>query len=313
MTVGETMGLVVSTEIGPLASSRSVALMVGGAESNVAIAFTRLGGSATWVSRLGSDPIGDLVESQLRSAGVEVIAPRLLGSTTGVMVKERRTVQHRRVTYYRSASAARALNPDDVETELIESSRIVHLTGITPALSASAQQMVLDVARRARRAGVTVSFDVNYRSQLWTASEASAFLADLRPSIDVLFGDPGELDLVASGLGAIDAAHEAVRGEGGGGPREIVIKLGDRGAVAVTPDAVEQIDAYPVEVVDTVGAGDAFVGGYLSALAEGASVAERLDRAARCGALQCTVLGDWEGTPRRAELALLDPGGEVAR
>lgn len=300
------MGLIVGGGLEPLASTRTAHIAVGGAESNVAIAFSRLGGQATWVSRLGADPIGDLVESQLRSAGIELIAPRIADRPTGLMVKERQTGGERRVTYYRSASAAQTLEPGDVPTSLIEAAHVVHLTGITPALSESTRRTILDVAQRAKSVGTTVSFDVNYRPPLWSRADASVFLREIGPVVDVLFGDPAELELFAPNLGTMEVAHEAVVASPPG-PREIVIKRGDRGAIAVSPDSIATTRAYPVAVVDTVGAGDAFVGGYLSALAEGTSLTERLDRAARCGALQCTVLGDWEGTPHRHELDHLGP------
>jgi 2-dehydro-3-deoxygluconokinase len=308
LCVGETMGLVVAEHPGPL--SGAVSLAVGGAESNVAIAAARMGARVAWVTRLGADPIGDLVARAVRGEGVEVHAERDPARPTGLMVKERRTPQHTRVVYYRAGSAASALGPDLVPDGLLSRARILHVTGITPALSAGAADALRSIVARARDTGTLVSYDINHRSRLWGGSDAGRYAREILPHVDILFGGLDELALLDPALGD---EHRAAEVAATLGVEEVVIKLGDRGAMAVARGERASVDAYPVTVVDTVGAGDAFVGGYLSAVIEGASLGERLDRAARCGALQCTVSGDWEGSPTLEELALLDGGDAVSR
>jgi 2-dehydro-3-deoxygluconokinase len=308
LCVGETMGLVVAERPGPL--SGDVSLAVGGAESNVAIAAARLGARVAWVTRLGADPIGDLVARAVRGEGVEVHAERDHARPTGLMVKERRTPQHTRVVYYRAGSAASALGPELVPDGLLSRARILHVTGITPALSAGAADALRSIVVRARDTGTLVSYDINHRSRLWSGSDAGRYAREILPHVDILFGGLDELALLDPALGD---EHRVAEVAATLGVEEVVIKLGDRGAMAVARGERASVSAYAVTVVDTVGAGDAFVGGYLSAVIEGASLGERLDRAARCGALQCTVSGDWEGSPTLEELALLDGGDAVSR
>jgi len=310
LTVGESLGLVVMEDIGPLATADRARLRFGGAESNVAIAATRLGATVAWVSRLGTDGLGDKIERTLRGEGVEVRVRRDPHRATGLMIKERRTSTSTQVHYYRSSSAASALEPEDIPNEWVQNARLVHVTGITSALSPSARETVRSVMQCAHEVGVAVSLDLNYRSGLWSTAEASAEYITLLPFVDLLFGGLDELQLVGSHIDSA-AATGYLRDQFG--VDQVIVKEGALGATVVSAHGIQTCPAYTVQVDDTVGAGDAFVAGYLTAWLQGQSIDQCLDRGTRAGALACTVPGDWEGAPLLSELALLDSSEPVKR
>jgi 2-dehydro-3-deoxygluconokinase len=313
VTIGETMGLLTATQYGPLRSAPSLGLGVAGAESNVAIGVRRLGHDATWIGRVGDDEVGDLVESTLRGEGLHLELARDTVRPTGLMLKSRRTAAITRVTYYRSGSAASALSPDDLPLELIASARILHVTGITPALSDSCREAVLHAVKHARAQGTCVSLDINYRAALWDEDVARPVLRELAELADILFAGPDEADLLlgsASGPSPASIAADLAKL----GPAETVVKCGAAGAVAWADGRTVEKAAVPVHPVDPVGAGDAFVAGYLAGVLDGATHEERLELATLTGAFAVTVSGDWEGAPTRRELILLGQAeGTVVR
>jgi 2-dehydro-3-deoxygluconokinase len=311
LALGETMVLLTAPEVGRLRHAAALSLGVAGAESNVAIGARRLGVPAAWVGRVGADELGELVVSRIRAEGVDVGGVvRDPDAPTSLMVKERRTAELTRVVYYRRHGPGARLRPDDLDPDRIRAAGMLHVTGITPALSDSARQTVERAVALARDGGVPVSFDLNYRSALWPPERAAPVLRELAGRADLVFagddeaamlgleGEPADL---AAGLAALGSGHA-------------VVKLGERGAVCCADGQVHRVGAVPVRAVDPVGAGDAFVAGYLAETLAGRPVAERLATAAACGAFAVTVPGDWEGLPDRAELAALHlPGGTVLR
>ncbi|MEU7818581.1 sugar kinase [Pseudonocardia sp. NPDC049154] len=301
VTLGETMGLLAADTVGHLQHVSTMRLGIGGAESNVAIALARLGTPVIWIGRIGADSLGDRVVRELRAEGVDVHAVRDPGAPTGLMLKERPPGGGVRVWYYRHRGAGARLSPSDVDDEVIAGATLLHVTGITPALGDAPAKAVEHAVAVAREAGVTVSFDVNHRSTLWSDAEAAPVLRALAASADVVFAGDGEAGLVL-GTGTADPA-ELASGLADLGPSEVVIKLGEAGALALVCGRVHRQEAFPVTVVDPVGAGDAFVGAYLAERVAGTEVPQRLRTAARAGALMCTVPGDWEALPSRADLA----------
>ncbi len=311
VTLGETMALVSNTEAGPLRQGDLLRLSFAGAESNVAIGLARLGHRVGWVGRVGDDAFGRMILAGLRGEGVDVSKAQVdLETRTAVMVKERRTADAVRVGYYRRGFAGSRLSPADVDDAYVAGARVLHVTGITPALSETADAAVERAVELARRAGVLVSFDVNYRSALWSPDQAGARLRRLVPRVDLVFAS---LDETALLVGEQPGPEHTAKALAGLGPREVVVKLGSRGALAYVDGTVQRRPAVPVRAVDPVGAGDAFVAGYLAALLDGGDVADRLDLATRTGAFAVTVAGDWEGAPTRAELGLLGGDGLVQR
>jgi 2-dehydro-3-deoxygluconokinase len=294
-TFGETMGLVAADGIGLLEYARGFTLAIGGAESNVAIGVARLGGTATWLGRIGPDATGDLIERRLRGEGVHTMAIRD-EAFTGLMVRYRRTGELTHVDYHRAGSAGSRLCATDVPAAVLESAGVVHVTGITPALSDSARAALFQAVETARAAGVTVSVDVNYRSKLWSRFDAAPVLRDLVTRADIVFAGPDEAALF---LGP----EPPLEGLVALGPAEVIVKDGARGCTAQIDGARFAVAAPRVTVVDPVGAGDAFVAGYLADRMAGRPPETRLRTAIAAGAFAVTVPGDCENLPRRADLA----------
>lgn len=308
--MGETMALMKASTPGPLAFTESLRLGIGGAESNVSIALRRLGTSVTWVGRVGADSLGDLVLRELLAEGLDVDCVRDDSAPTGLMIKERRTSETAKVWYYRSGSAGSMLAPEDIPAEKIARARLLHLTGITPALSpvaAKATQYAIDCAKHA---GTPVSFDLNYRSALWSRDDAGIAFRRLIKQADIVFAGDDE---AAIAVGATADPLELAKRVAELGPSQVIIKLGAEGCVALADGRTYDQAAIPIRVVDTVGAGDAFVGGYLAELLNGESMGQRLLTAVKTGAYACLVSGDWEGMPRRTELGLLGASEPVSR
>jgi len=301
--IGETLALAAASRTGPLRMTPTLDLSIAGAESNAAIGLARLGFEVAWIGRVGDDELGNLVIERLRGEGVGVTGARTdPAAPTALMLKERRTPGVTRVIYYRSGSAGSRLAPADIDEELIAAARIVHLTGITPALSASAREAVHHAARLAAAHSVPLSFDVNYRTKLWDPAQAARELPALARQASIVFAGEDELPLLTGGEHGLEAARNLARG----GPREVVIKRGARGAALVTAggDICEHVAA-PVTAVDPVGAGDAFAAGYLAGFLDGRGPEERLRLGCTLGAFAVSSPGDWEGLPRRSELGLL--------
>ncbi len=300
LTLGETMLLLRGRHVGEVRDLEQMGIDTGGAESNVAIGLVRAGVPATWVGRVGDDPAGARVVRDVGGEGVQVLAVVDPERPTGLMMKERLVDGRTRVTYHRKHSAGSALVPEDVPVGLVERAALVHVSGVTLALSDSARATVAAVLDRAEAAGVPVSFDVNHRQKLLDGAAARAHYRQVVARASIVFAgddearivlghaEPGGADSDADD-DAVSLAHElAALGRG-----RAVVKLGSRGAVAAVDGRTLRRPATPVPVVDPVGAGDAFVAGWLAATLGGAGPDEALDRAADAGALACTVEGDW--------------------
>ncbi|PXX54732.1 2-dehydro-3-deoxygluconokinase [Nocardia tenerifensis] len=309
VTLGEAMGVVAATEPGPLAPGAAMRMDFAGAEATVAIGVSRLGHESAWVGSVGADAVGTMVLDRLRAERVDVsrcrIDPEL---PSGLMIRERRTADRIRVTYYRAGLAGSRLSVGEVDPEQIAEASVLHLTGITPALSATARDAVHAALDAAVDAGVTVSLDLNYRSALWPRAAAAAELAKLVSRSDIVFAGPDEAALL------VPTASPAAMAESLAalGPSQVVLKLGAEGALALYRGRMLRQPALPVTMVDPVGAGDAFVAGYLAGVLDGGSVRHRLRQAATCGAFAVSVPGDWAGLPFRHELELL-AGTDIQR
>ena len=242
-----------------------------------------------------------MVRRMLAAEGVEARVRVDPDAPTGLMVKYRRTGTVTQVLYYRKGSAGSRLDRSDIDADLIRSARVLHLTGITPALSQTARDAVGYAVEVAAEAGVTVCLDLNYRSKLWSPEQAGPVLAGLVARADILFATEPEARLVVDGTGPAELG----RALAALGPGQVVIKRGALGAVAVVDGEALEVLPYPVTEVDPVGAGDAFAAGYLSTLLDGGGPVKRLDTGALAGAFAVTVPGDWEGLPHPTDLELL--------
>jgi 2-dehydro-3-deoxygluconokinase len=297
VTAGETMVLGVPARPGRLRHASSLELKIGGAESNVAIALSRLGISAGWISLLGDDELGRLVLDRVRGEGVDTsLVRRMPDHPTGLYLREQ-VGQEARVYYYRRGSAASTMSGATFHPEYLRGAEFLHLTGITPALSADCHDFVIWAAREAHEGGARVSFDVNYRSKLWSAEDAKAVAEGLMPHVDLLFIGDEEASVL---WGRED--EKFVRELAASGPREVVLKRGGEGSLAFIDERLITQPAFPVEEVDPVGAGDAFDAGYLAGHLWGLGAEERLRVANAMGALSVATLGDYEGLPDAEEL-----------
>jgi 2-dehydro-3-deoxygluconokinase len=281
LTFGESM--VSLRSAGPLSAGGALTMHVAGAESNVAVGAARLGHTVSWAGVVGADPHGEFILRQLRAEGVRLQQREDPARRTGVMFLEQRTADVTRAFYYRSGSAGSTLSREDVDHALRPGARILHLTGITAALSPEARKAVEYAAERAAAEGIAVSLDVNYRSKLWSRDDAREVLTPLARHVTILIASDDELGLVATppdGSQDPAALESAMAAELLGlGVREVVVKRGAAGAGVHTPDGRWDAPAVPVTSIDTVGAGDAFTAGYLSALLDGEDVPGRLQAA----------------------------------
>ncbi|MEV4619132.1 sugar kinase [Asanoa sp. NPDC049573] len=301
VTFGETMAALRAD--GPIRLGGTMRLTVAGAESTVAIGLARLGHRVGWAGLVGGDETGELVLRTLRAEGVDVGHARVdERGPTGLVLFERRVGDLVRVTYHRSGSAASYLSPADVLPALDPPPRLLHVTGITPALGPAPAQAV----RAAVESGVRVCLDVNYRGRLWDRDQAAAALRPLVSSLSVVVASDDELDLLAPPSATTE--RDRVSALLDAGVSEVVVKRGAAGASGHTRRESVHVPARRIRVVDVVGAGDAFVAGYLSGLLDDLDLAGRLDRAAITGAFAVAAPGDWEGLPTRSELRLLDTG-----
>ncbi|MGK5631188.1 sugar kinase [Streptomyces sp. URMC 123] len=316
---------------------------VGGAESNVACALARAGHSARWISRVGTDAFGDHLLAAVAAAGVDVRAvQRDPDRPTGVYFRtagERPTAPAApsaptgppaapglptaapgappadpaelpaEVVYYRAGSAAAALSPELVSRDHAWSGRVLHLSGITAALSDGCLALLRELTVR-RSGRPLVSFDVNHRPALWRGrADAPAVLAELARRSDLVFVGEDEAAAVW-GLHGASAVRAALPE-----PAALVVKHGSRGATAHlrSPDgseAVAFVPALAVDVVAPVGAGDAFAAGYLSATLRGLPLDRRLRHGHLMAAAALTVPGDLAHPPPRDladRLAALPP------
>jgi 2-dehydro-3-deoxygluconokinase len=306
VTLGECMALAFPPEPVGLADSSLLRLDIAGAEANLCIGLSRLGIRTRFISRVGADPFGLRIRQVLEQEGVDTRAlmtdPK---APTGVIFREHLPDGQRRVYYYRKGSAASRLSPDDLHPGLFQGARLVHLTGITPALSpscAAACQSAIDLARQA---GAWVSFDPNFRPRLWKASEAQAVLTPLMSQVDILL--MGHED--AQALFNLESQSESLSGRTlqcglDLGASIVVLKLGELGACALAKFGIEpagqtiKIPAQPVEkVVDPVGAGDGFDAGFLAGWLRGWNLEKCLQLGARLGAAAVAVMGDYQGYP----------------
>ncbi|MFC4328242.1 sugar kinase [Streptomyces andamanensis] len=309
--LGESMVTFLPSRPGRLADVPSFDRAIGGAESNVLCALAAAGHSARWVSRVGADGFGDHLVETIGAHGVDVAhVGRDTARPTGVYFRtagDRATDAHE-VAYYRAGSAASAMTADTVATAALDACRVLHLSGITAALSTGCLGLLR--ALTAPRPGrPLVSFDVNYRPGLWPDPAGARVLLDLARGADLVFvGDDEAREAwgLHSGAEILDALD---------GPRTVVVKHGADGATVhertggAARAAATFVPAPRVDVVAHVGAGDAFAAGFLSATLRGLPATARLRHGHLTAAAALTVPGDLAAPPARGRadrLAALD-------
>lgn len=305
--LGESMVTFLPRRPGRLADVPAFDRAIGGAESNVACALARTGHSVRWLSRVGADGFGDHLLAAVAAHGVDVDGvERDPSRPTGIYFRtrgERPTsadgdgTQLSEVAYYRAGSAASAMSPGTFPLALTDAGRILHVSGITAALSAGCRALMRTLL--APRPGrPLVSFDVNYRVGLWeTPAEAAGVLLGLARGADLVFVGEDEAEAawgITGGPGAVRAALPE--------PAVLVVKQGGDGAVAYARrddggETAVSVPAPRVDVVASVGAGDAFAAGFLSATLSGLPLRERLRLGHLTAAAVLTEPGDVAAPP----------------
>jgi 2-dehydro-3-deoxygluconokinase len=261
------MALFVPAEDGPPDKVVTWTRTVGGAESNVACHLASLGVSASWVSAVGDDAFGRAVVSYVESFGVDVSTVAVVSERpTGLYVKESDAAGSP-VRYYRRGSAASGMGPATLDGLPFDAARVVHTSGITPALSDSCLALMRELFGRSR--SFTLSFDLNWRPGLWRDRDPSV-LRSLAAAADIVFVGADE----AAAVWDVETPAEirAFLPE----PATLVVKQGADGATLMAGSTELFQPALRVDVVEPVGAGDAFAAGFLAATLAGWSPARRL-------------------------------------
>lgn len=301
--MGEPMGLFMANETGALSEVDSFSVSIAGAEYNVAVGLARLGHTPAYCTRLGFDPLGERI---LRGMRQNHIATDLVMQTetavTGFMMKSSTDQGDPDIAYYRKGSAASQITTHDIDALDLYGCERLHVTGIFPAVSASALAATKRLISRAKALELPVSFDPNLRPQLWESEKKMvATLNSLAEGVETVLPGLGEGEILTgrnTPEGVAEFYHDL-------GVKNVVVKLGKEGAYFSEKGGQSGFSpAFPVrKKVDTVGAGDGFAAGVISALAEGETLQEATFRGNVIGAVQITHRSDNEGLPTREELS----------
>ncbi|MEU6141238.1 sugar kinase [Streptomyces sp. NPDC047081] len=311
--LGETMAVLAPPDARPLAEQPALALGIGGAESNVACGLAALGHRVAWLSRVGDDPFGRRILAELTARGVDVSAVRTDPvRPTGVYFKDPGP-DGTRTHYYRAGSAATAMGPELAAHPAVRRAHIVHVSGITAALSATCANLLETLMARDRRQGresaaryhPRVSFDVNHRPALWRDGDAARTLLALARAADIVFVGRDEAEALWG-----TARPDDIAGLLGPAPL-VVVKDAEHGATSYAEGIRTFVPSVPTDVVEPVGAGDAFAAGYLAGVLEERDERSRLRLGHQAAAAALRTRDDVPLLPPRDEIdQLLAPDEE---
>ena len=291
---------------GPIDRATTFTKGFGGDTCDAAVMATRLGTKCAYISRIGNDALGDYVIGEWQAAKLDISAVTRTDAYTGLFISPRQTSESKDILYFRRGSAGSELRPSDLPDGFPGSARIVHLSGVTQALSKSARATVYEAARMAHDAGALVSFDVNYRARLWTALEAREALKQVLPFTDIVLPSMPEDTMPLLG---IESPEDAARYFRDAGVSIVAVKAGARGAYIEWDGGSAAIEASEVDVVDASGAGDAFAGALLHCLNCGATPRQAGRVAVAAAELKVGRAGAIAGLPSRGEIEKSLPHG----
>lgn len=300
--VGEPMGLFIAEEYGDLIDVKCFAKGIAGAEINVGIGLARLGYTVDYVTKLGDDPFGSYITNYLNN---EKIGTNLIIKDpiykTGLQMKSKERVGDPEVAYYRKGSAFSTLTIEDIEDIDFTTIKLLHVTGIPPALSVSAREAVFYLVKKAKENNCFITLDPNLRPSLWESDSIMIrVINELAQYADVILPgiEEGKILTGEDNIKAISTFYFNL------GVSTVIIKDGSKGAsIATKEKVIENVQGYKVEkVIDTVGAGDGFAVGVISGYLDGLSMKESVKRANAIGSLQVQNAGDNEGLPTRVQL-----------
>ena len=301
-TLGDALITFNPSETGPLRYVPSFTRKVGGAELNFAIGCARLGLNIKWASRLGGDEFGRVIYNFARGEGVDLSEVEFVENyPTSLNFKEIREDGSGKTFYYRYQSPILTMEPSDITEDMFEGVDLIHLTGVFLAIDPKNFAIVKRVLEIAAEKDIRISFDPNIRLKLWTLDQAKAAYMEILPSVDILLAGLDEIEMII-GDSADRALEQCAKDFN---IEQLVIKDGGNGARVYQNGAWHKKEAFPVNPIDTVGAGDGFDAGYVYATLHGYSPEEALEFANGVGALVTTVSGDNEGLPYLEEVTAL--------
>lgn len=299
LTIGESMVVLSPKTPGAMRYCTEFTRFFAGAESNVAIALTRLGHSVSWVSQVGDDEFGTALLSFVRGEGVDTSLVRVSDAgPTGLLFKEVRHSNDIRIQYYRDGSAASYMHPGILSEEQFIGLKIYHVTGITPGLSESAYELIIQALDWCKKYGVTVVFDPNIRGKFLKQPTYLQKLKQVLSYADVFLPNVQE----AAQLLGMQTIQELAKASLSLGIKTTIIKDGKTGAYYFTSDEEGFVPHFDVTIVDSVGAGDAFAAGIISGLLDGLPLEKTVRTANAMGALAITAVGDITNLPTPREL-----------
>lgn len=313
VTFGETMLRLSPPSDGRLETSPQFDVTVGGAESNVAVAASRLGASTAWLSKLPDTVLGRRIAGELERNGVVAQVSWTDGGRVGTYYLESGDPPRGTdVIYDRSGSAVTTVSADELDTETVGSADAFHTSGITPALSEATAETTAALLDVASEAGTTVSFDLNYRSKLWSHTEARETIEPLLEDVDLLFAPRRDTEAVLDVEGtAPEMARELAATFD---IATVVMTLGEDGSLAIHEGETFEQPVYPASDRRPIGTGDAFVGGFLAKFLDGKSVEESLSWGAATAALKRSIPGDVATvTPREVRAVVTGETTDISR
>lgn len=300
ITIGDGMITFDPHRKGPLRFVNQFERKIGGAELNVILGCSRLGLNTGWISRLGKDEFGRHIVNTVRGEGVDVSEVKLMdGYATSLNFKEVQETGAGRTFYYRQPSATETLTPELLPVDYIKSAKILHVTGVFPAIKEQNRFVILRALQIAKEHGVKVSFDPNIRLRLWSKEEARKTILSFLPYVNYLLTGREELELI------FDSRDENILLQSlqQFSFENVVMKDGGEGSYALLNGAWTHVPGFPVmKVVDTVGAGDGFDAGFLYGILQEWSIEKSLAFANAIGAMVVQVGGDNEGLPYLEEV-----------
>jgi 2-dehydro-3-deoxygluconokinase len=295
ITIGEAMVTFNPTSTGPMKFVNTFEKKIGGAELNLVIGCARLGLKAGYVSRLGNDEFGKYIKTFARGEGIDVSKLDLVeGYPTSLNFKEMMEDGNVRTFYYRDKSPTLTMTPDDLDEAYFQQAKILHLTGIFPAIDEKNIAIIERSIELAKKYGVKISFDPNIRLRMWSKEEAREVLSKILPHVDILLAGDEEMEIIIGERDPI-AIMERIKEWG---ISFIAIKQGDKGSVGYyNGEIIESPSIKVTKVVDTVGAGDGFNAGFIYGVLQGWQLERTLKFANTIGSMVVSVRGDNEGLP----------------
>lgn len=282
-------------EKGPIIFCDTFKRKLGGAELNVAIGCARLGLKSGWISRLGNDDFGKYILKTVRGEGVDISEVQLIEEyPTSVYFREVLADGSSRSFYYREKSPTSTMKCKELNEEYFKSAKVLHITGVFPSITNNNQEIILEAIRLAKKNNLTVSFDPNIRLKMWTKEEAKSYIEKLLPDVDIILIGDEEIEIL---LGDV-TIEDAIKTFHSYGIDKVIVKKGAKGALGSDGENIYEVEAIkPKALVDTVGAGDGFAAGFLTALLKGKALEDCVRFANAVGSLVVGVEGDNEGLP----------------